>query len=94
VGQHDAPELVPQHAICWLDRDIQGSPIQLTVLPSFIEGASARMLLNSYTLQAGEPQHAALFFQVIAMPQTWHKAMFIAKSDMNFDLHTVARTHA
>lgn len=62
--QEDVPELVPQHAICWPDRDIQGSPIQLTVLPGLIEAASARMLLSSHTLQAGETRHAALFFQV------------------------------
>ena len=64
VRKEDALETVPQDAICWLDKDIERSPIQLTVRPSLIEAASARMLLSSHTLLAGETIDAVFFFQV------------------------------
>jgi hypothetical protein len=63
VRREDQPELVPPHAICWLDRGIKRSPIQVTVRPGRISAASARFLLQSHTLVAGELQQLALFFQ-------------------------------
>ena len=64
VRQQDPPEPVPQEAICWIDRDIESSPIHLSVRPALIEASSARVLLSSGTLVAGELRSAALFFQV------------------------------
>jgi len=64
LRRDDEPEPVPTRAICWMDRDIEGSPISVAVRPALIEAESARMLLSSHTLIAGETRGAVLFFQV------------------------------
>lgn len=63
VRREDPPELVPPHAICWLDKGIKNSPAHITVRPGLIDGASARFLLQSNALTAGEARDLALFFQ-------------------------------